>query len=343
VIASQHHRLIETIADRIASEVLAKFARWIDRVKVRVAKPGAVPDAATVAVEVEKDARALRGERILELGRHRIVLGGRALVMAVVNATPDSFFDRGKYFDPNDPSPAVDRALALAAEGADLIDVGGETAQPSSPVLEPGEEIRRVVPVIERLADRVSVPISVDTYKPEVARAAIAAGASLINDTSGLADPRLADVAAETGAGIVCMHIPCHPKERVFPGYPDPVGAVWEFLAERTARIEAAGVPPRRIILDPGIGFGKTADESLRLTQELSDLGRMGYALLYACSRRTFLGELMGGLPPEDRLEGTVAMNAVAIENGADLVRVHDVRFFSRLTRMLSLIRRSSV
>lgn len=338
VVASRHHRLIETIADTIAGRVLAEFARWVAKVEVRVAKPGAVPDAATVAVAVERERLPSQMHRVLELGRHRLLLGDRALVMGIVNATPDSFYDQGKFFDASDPGPAIARAEQLAAEGADLIDVGGETAQPGSAVLEPAEEIRRVVPVIEALASRLAVPISVDTYKPEVARAAVEAGASLINDTSGLADPALAGVAARTGAGLVCMHIPCHPKERITPGYPDPVGAVWAFLQERTARIEAAGVPRQRILIDPGIGFGKTADESLVLTARFAELRRLGYATLYACSRRTFLGQLMGGLPAEERLEATAAVNMVAIEAGADLIRVHDVRFFSRLVRMLGMV-----
>lgn len=336
VVASRHHRLIETIADEIARAVLARFARQLAKVDVRVAKPGAVPDAGSVATAVSREPSRL--DRVLQLGSHRLLLGARTLVMGIVNATPDSFFDRGKFFDPHDPSPAIARARELIAEGADLIDIGGETAQPNSPIMSPEEEIARVVPVIRALAAETSLPISVDTYKPAVAREAVLAGASLINDTSGLSDPALAGVAAETGAAIVCMHIPSHPKERIYPGYADPIGAVWDFLLERTARIEKAGVPRSRIVIDPGIGFGKTADESLRLTARLGELRRMGYALLYACSRRTFLGDLMGGQPPEERLEATAAVNTTAIAQGADLIRVHDVRFFARLTRMMALI-----
>jgi dihydropteroate synthase len=277
--------------------------------------------------------------RELIAGRHRIALGARARIMGIVNATPDSFFDRGKYFDAGDPGPAIERAEQLIAEGAEIIDIGGETAQPSSPVLEPEEEIRRVVPVIAALAKRVHVPISVDTYKPRVAKAAIEAGAAIVNDTSGLTDEALAAVAAETGAGIVCMHIPCHPKERIEPGYSDPVGAVSEFLREKTAIIQNYGVPPERIAIDPGIGFGKKPEENLRLTAHLGELRRLGYALLFACSRRTFLGNLMGGEPPEQRLEATVAINAAAILAGADIIRVHDVAFMAKLAKMLGMIR----
>lgn len=281
--------------------------------------------------------------RELTAGRHRIVLGGRARIMGIVNATPDSFFDRGKFFDERDPGPAIERAERLIEVGAELIDVGGETAQPSSPVLEPEEEIRRVVPVIAALAKRTNVPLSVDTYKPEVARAAVAAGASIINDTSGLADVRLAAIAAETGAAIVVMHIPCHPKERIEPGYEDVVGAVSDFLREKGAFLERAGVPPERIIVDPGIGFGKKPQENLRLIAKTHALKKLGYALLFACSRRTFLGELMGGQAPEERLEATVAVNAAAILGGADLLRVHDVELMAKLAKMLAMVRAAAV
>jgi dihydropteroate synthase len=185
----------------------------------------------------------------------------------------------------------------------------------------------------------VNVPISVDTYKPEVARAAVAAGAAIINDTSGLADEKLATIAAETGAAIVVMHIPCHPKERIEPGYADPVGAISEFLREKAAIIEKRGVPPERIVIDPGIGFGKKPQENLKLIAHFSALQRLGYATLFACSRRTFLGNLMGGAPPEERLEATVAVNAAAVLAGADIIRVHDVMFMAKLAKMLGMIR----
>jgi len=367
---SEHHQLIETLADGIADRVLATFVDRVASVTVRVKKPGAVRAAANVMVEATR-SRASRDPaggasrdpaggtsrdpaggasrdpaggadgpraRTLVMGAHRLALGRRALVMGVVNATPDSFYDRGKFFDARDPGPAIARAEALIAEGADLVDIGGETAQPSSPVLSTEDEIARVVPVIRALASRVTVPISVDTYKLEVARAAIDAGASLINDTSGLADPRLGALAASSGAGIVLMHITGHPKQRLTPGYADPVGAITGWMADQAAFLRAAGVPRERILLDPGIGFGKTPAESLRLTAGIPSMRALGYAVLYACSRRTFLGDLMGGLPPEDRLEPTVAVNTVAIRGGADMVRVHDVRFFARLTKMLAMI-----
>ncbi len=274
----------------------------------------------------------------LVLGQYQLDLDEKTRVMGIVNATPDSFFDQGTHFKAGDSSPTVARALQLVEEGADIIDVGGETAQPTSPVLSPQEEIDRVVPAIEALAKHLTVPISVDTYKPQVAEAAIAAGASLINDTSGLADKGLAEVAAKTGAGILCMHIPCHPKERINPGYTDPVSAIGEFLREKAEIIMQAGVPKNRILVDPGIGFGKTPEENLELIKNTRQLRKLGFAVLFACSRRTFLGNLMGGLPPEDRLEPTVAVNAAAVLGGAQIIRVHDVKFMSRMLRMLDMV-----
>jgi len=338
ICGSKHHQLIETLAGKIAERLRSTYGARVTGVSVRVRKPGAVPDAATVEVVVRRGAVVVPRLPELVLGDHRLARGGRALIMGIVNATPDSFFDRGKFFDARDPGPAIARAEQLIAEGADLVDIGGETAQPSSPVLEVEEEIARVVPVVAALAKRVKVPISVDTYKPEVARRAIAAGASLINDTSGLADVRLADVARETGAGIVCMHIVGHPKERLTPGFADPVGSVLDFLRAKVELLEARGVPRERILVDPGIGFGKTSGENLDLIAHTEALRSLGTAVLFACSRRTFLGEFFGGLPPEDRLEPTAAVNAVAILGGADMIRVHDVRFFSRLSKMLELV-----
>lgn len=277
--------------------------------------------------------------RMLIAGNYRIPLDGRARIMGIVNATPDSFFDRGKYFDAADPGPAIARAEQLVAEGAEIIDVGGETAQPSSPVLEVEEELRRVVPVIAALAKRVSVPISVDTYKAEVARRAIEAGASIINDTTGLADESLAVLAARSGAALVIMHIAGHPKERLEPGYADVVGAVISFLREKGEIAQRAGLPAERILIDPGVGFGKKVEENLRLIARVGELRALGYPLLFACSRRTFLGNLMGGQAPHERLEATVAVNASAMISGVDVVRVHDVAFISKVARMLAMVR----
>ncbi|MFO0726544.1 MAG: dihydropteroate synthase [Myxococcota bacterium] len=338
VAGAGHHALIETIAHQVAERIFTQHSGRVRSVLVRVRKPGAVPDAETVEVEARRGLEDKPRRAELVLGRHRLKLGERALVMGIVNATPDSFFDRGKYFDARDPGPAIARAEAVIADGADVLDVGGETAQPSSPVLSAEEEIARVVPVISALAARTQVPISVDTYKPEVAERAIAAGASLINDTSGLADPRLADVAAKTGAGLVIMHIVGHPKERRTPGFADPIQAISDFLREKMAIAEGRGVPRERLLIDPGIGFGKTPSENLALIRDLAALHALDAAVLFACSRRTFLGDFFGGLPPEDRLEPTAAVNAAAMLAGAQMVRVHDVRFFARMSKTLSLV-----
>ncbi len=278
-------------------------------------------------------------KRYFSIVGKRLVLGDKTLVMGVVNATPDSFFDVGAHYSEDNPLPAIERAVELIEAGADIIDIGGETAQPASSIVAAEEEIRRVVPVIKGLRAKSDIPISVDTYKVAVARAALCAGAQIINDTSGLADPKLADVAAEFGAGIVCMHLPGHPKERHCPGYPDPVAAVREFWLEKISVLRERGVENSQILLDPGIGFGKTPQENLQLIAKTAQLRIPEFGLLFACSRRTFLGDLMGGQTPAERLEATVAVNAHAIVAGADIIRVHDVEFMHRLAKMLGLLK----
>lgn len=269
---------------------------------------------------------------------YQITLTKQPLLIGIVNATPDSFFDQGEFFKVSSPEPAITRALKLLEDGADIIDIGGETAQPHSPVLNPQEEISRVVPVIEGLSQQTEKPISIDTYKPEVADAALAAGACIINDTSGLADPRLADVAAKHQAAIVCMHIPCHPKERICPGYDNPVQAIMDFWQEKISILKAAGINDEQIIVDPGLGFGKTASENFQLINALPELKQIRYPILFACSRRTFLGEHLGGLKPEERLAPTAAVNAIAIQNQVAMIRVHDVKFMYQLRETLSVI-----
>lgn len=271
-----------------------------------------------------------------------LLLANQPLIMGIVNATPDSFYDKGSFFTKGDSNPTVDRALSLIKEGADIIDVGGETAQPDSPVLSPEEEIKRVVPVIEQLVQKTETVISVDTYKPEVADAALKVGANIVNDTSGLADPELANVAARHNAAMVCMHIPCHPKERLTPGYEDPVSAIIEFWQEKIEIMNASGLSDQQIILDPGIGFGKTTDENLQLIANVKQLKRVGYPILFACSRRTFLGNLMGGQTPDQRLAPTVAVNVEAMKAGVDMIRVHDVSFMRQLREIFALISEKS-
>jgi dihydropteroate synthase len=253
----------------------------------------------------------------------RTFSGKGPFLMGVVNATPDSFSDGGRFLD---AGAAVARALALAAEGADLVDVGGESTRPGAAPVPAEEEVRRVVPVVERLvAGGFAVPISVDTSKPEVARAALRAGAALVNDVRGLADPRLAGVVAEAGVPVVLMHMrgtPADMRERA--RYRDVAAEVRDELAEALRRAAAAGIPAGRTILDPGIGFAKTPAQSLEMLARLGELEPLGRPLLVGPSRKSFIGAVTGAAV-EDRLPGTLAAVAAAVLAGAQFVRVHDV------------------
>ena len=254
------------------------------------------------------------GDRAMELRP------GRPLLMGIVNVTPDSFSDPGEL-----PTleAQVERGLALRGDGADLIDVGGESGVTNAPSVEPEEEIRRVVPVIERLA-AAGVTVSVDTYKPEVAAAAIAAGAILVNDVSGLREPELAGVCAERGAGLVVVHTRAAPKEKAFPAYDDVMADVVAFLGERVALARERGVEEERIVVDPGPDLAKTPAETIEVLRRLPELAALGRPVLLAVSRKDFVGALTGR-PPAGRLGGTLAALEVGVAGGASLVRVHDV------------------
>jgi dihydropteroate synthase len=243
--------------------------------------------------------------------------------MGIVNTTPDSFSDGGLAFY---AGAAVDRALQLEAEGADLLDIGGESTRPGSDPVPEAEELRRVLPVLEGLAGLCRVPLSVDTSKAEVARRAIAAGASVINDIGALAlDPLMAEVVADSPAGLVLMHMKGTPRTmQQAPHYDDVVDEVLSYLADRVDFAERAGIPRRRIAVDPGIGFGKTTRHNLELLWSLHRLRELGCAVLVGTSRKRFLGELTGRAVG-DRQAASVASALAAIEGGADLVRVHDV------------------
>ena len=264
------------------------------------------------------------GGRVLDLGR-------RTCVMGVLNVTPDSFSDGGRFFD---PSAAVAQGERMAAAGADVIDVGGESTRPFSDPVPAEEEIRRVVPVVAELARRVDVPISIDTTKAEVARRALAAGAAMVNDISGLElDPDLAAAAAEFGAPLVLMHMRGEPRTmQVDPRYEDLVGEIREHLSRAAERAERMGVERSRLVVDPGLGFGKTAAHNLELIRRLPEFAVLGLPLLVGPSRKSFIRRLVK--PPEVKdipadlpvvETGTQAAVAAAVIGGAHIVRVHDV------------------
>lgn len=248
----------------------------------------------------------------------------RVLVVGILNATPDSFFERSRF-----PSAleAVERALEMEAEGADVIDVGGESSQPGSEPVPADVEAARVVPIIEGIRKRSDVLISVDTVKSAVAGEALGAGATIVNDISALRfDTAMAGIAAAGDAYVVLMHMQGTPTTmQKRPEYKDVVDEVHEFLAERIRAAESAGIPRERVIVDPGIGFGKRLPHNLELLRNVERFTDLGPPVLIGASRKSFLGEILG-LPAEERLEGTLAVHAVAVAHGADLIRVHDVK-----------------
>ncbi len=264
------------------------------------------------------------------LGNREFEWGSRVFVMGIVNATPDSFSGEGLV----DPKEAIERGLRLAREGADLLDVGGESTRPGHQPVAAEEELRRVLPVVEELAARAGVPVSIDTSKLDVAQAATDAGARVINDIWGLRrEPRLAELASERGLGLVVMH------NQDGTHYHDLVGQVIESLAESVALAAGAGVARERVIVDPGIGFGKTWEQNLVLLRRLGELQRLGQPVLVGTSRKSFIGKLLDDAPPSDRLEGTAATVAAAVLRGADLVRVHDVKEMLRVVRVATALR----
>ena len=255
--------------------------------------------------------------------------GKRTYVMGIINVTPDSFSGDGLGYD---AEAALEQALRFQDEGADIIDVGGESTRPGSTPVTVEEEKRRVIPVIRLLASRLDVPVSVDTYKREVAREALAAGAAIINDVWGLKrDPALADLAAREGAPIVLMH------NQQGLDYSDLVPETLASLRASLRQALEAGVPSENVVLDPGLGFGKRPEHNLELLRRLAELKALGLPLLVGTSRKSTIG-LVLDLPVEERLEGTAATVALAIANGADIVRVHDVKAMTRVARMSDAI-----
>jgi dihydropteroate synthase len=252
--------------------------------------------------------------------------------MGVVNVTPDSFSDGGLYAD---PGAAVDHGLALAEDGADLLDVGGESTRPGAAYVDEATELARVLPVVERLAAATEVPLSVDTRKAAVARAALAAGATMVNDVSaGRDDPDLLGVVAEAKAAVVLMHMQGTPATmQDDPRYHDVVGEVESFLEGRCAAAEAAGVPADGLVVDPGIGFGKRDHHNYALLGALARFTRLGHPLLVGTSRKGFIGRATG-LPVDQRDEATAATVTWVVERGARIVRVHDPRAMVRVVRM---------
>jgi dihydropteroate synthase len=277
------------------------------------------------------------GARVWVCRDETFTLGERTLVMGIVNVTPDSFSDGAMFATAED---AVAHGARLVDEGADLVDVGGESTRPGSDPVEFDEEVQRVVPVIEGLANaRPGTPISVDTRKPEVAIAALDAGACVVNDITAGRDAKLLEVVARTGAGIVLMHMLGEPKTmQDDPRYDDVVAEVNEFLRERIEAAVFAGIPEERVCIDPGIGFGKNLDHNLALLRAVPTLRMLGAAVMVGASRKGFIGTLTGVEEPAARFEGSLAVAVLAAAHGTDLVRVHDVEATVRALKVADAV-----
>jgi dihydropteroate synthase len=273
----------------------------------------------------------------LRLCSGELVLGERTLVMGVLNVTPDSFSDGGNFLE---PESAIERAFVIANAGADLLDVGGESTRPGSQETRAAEELDRILPVLEGLRGRLKIPISVDTRRAAVAELAVRAGAEIINDISGLKnDPKIAGVAARHGVPLILMHMRGEPRTMQAGGFArDVMKDVIQGLRRSVAVARKAGVAKSQIILDPGIGFGKSFAQNYELLQKLPQLAKLGYPLLVGTSRKGFLGAALARdgkpAPPEERIWGTAATVTASILNGAHIVRVHDVEEMVKVARV---------
>ena len=260
-------------------------------------------------------------------------------MMGILNVTPDSFSDGGEFFDPD---KAVEHGLRMAAEGAAIIDVGGESTRPGATSASADEQIRRVVPVVKELCEKTDASISIDTYKFEVAQAALEAGAGIINDITALSDERMGELAAERRVPVVLMHMQGTPATmQIEPEYDDVVGEVLEFLLDRAKRAERFGISKDTIFIDPGIGFGKTLEHNLSLLRNIDKFVSSGYRALVGTSRKSFISNITGRENPADRIFGTAATVALCAAAGVSIVRVHDVTEMVDVVKVIKAVRQN--
>jgi len=264
----------------------------------------------------------MQTQYLFNCGKYQLNLN-RPHVMGIVNVTPDSFSDGGKY---SSTDLAVEHGLALIAEGADILDIGGESTRPGAPPVSLDEELRRVMPVIEALAAVSTVPLSIDTYKPEVMRSAIAAGVDIVNDVRALQEDGAVEIVAKSDVGVCLMHMQGMPQTmQLAPNYQDVVSEVVHFLSDRMHVVTSAGIAIDRIVLDPGFGFGKTTAHNIALIQHLTEIDAIGRPLLVGLSRKSILGKIAGG-DEQQRLHAGLAASVISAMKGAKIVRVHDVK-----------------
>ncbi len=276
------------------------------------------------------------GKNIVEWPKGRLDFSAGCVVMGVLNVTPDSFSDGGQFLDTD---KAIEHGLKMAAEGAAIIDIGAESTRPGAEPAAVNEQIKRVVPVIEALSKRIKVPISIDTNKSEVAKAALRAGAAMINDITALSDERIGELAAEQQVPVVLMHIQGTPATmQIEPKYKDVVNEVLLFLLEKAKRAEEFGIPKERIFIDPGIGFGKTLEHNLELLRNIDKFVATSYCVLVGTSRKSFIGKITNKENPADRIFGTAATVALCAAAGVSIIRVHDVAEMSDVIRVTNTI-----
>ncbi len=312
-----------------------QYGRWVRRARAR----GDSLTGMILSLGQVLDSTRRRGPRTVLLAHgRRLVVGRGTLVMGVLNVTPDSFSDGGRF---RDPGEAIQAGLRLVDEGADILDVGGESTRPGASPVPPGVELRRVLPVLEGLARRTESILSVDTRRPSVARAALRAGAHLINDVEGLRRADLRREVARAEAGAVIMHMRGRPATmQADTRYVDMMGEIYAFLDARLRRAEASGIPRERLIVDPGIGFGKSLAGNLEILRRVGEFRGLGVPVLVGASRKSFLGTLLKGAPVGERLEASVAAAVVAALRGAHIVRVHDVAPTVKALRLADALRR---
>ena len=284
----------------------------------------------------------------LKVGKKIFRWGEKTYIMGILNVTPDSFSDGGRFLDPD---VAIERALQMQAEGADIIDVGGESSRPGAEPISVKEELRRVVPVLEEICDKLDIPVSIDTYKSEVAEKAIELGVEIVNDISALRfDPNMVKVVADYDVPVILMHMKGTPRDmQINPTYDDVMHEIVSFLYERKEFAISHGVDEHKIILDPGIGFGKRTgkgiEDNCEIIRRLRELKVLDSPILVGPSRKTFIGNVCGDneqLPINERLEGTLAAVVLSVINGADIVRVHDVKEVKRCLRLVDFVIRDN-
>jgi dihydropteroate synthase len=278
-----------------------------------------------------------QNQYLLKTARREIKLGRKTIIMGILNVTPDSFSDGGLFYNHKN---AVDHALQMIDEGADIIDIGGESSRPGAKSVDAKIEMERVIPIIEKLASKTNIPISIDTIKAKVAQYALASGAEIVNDISALnGDKKMAKTVRDTGAAVILMHMRGNPQnmQKDNPVYDDLMGEIISCLKLSSEKAISTGIDKKCLVIDPGIGFGKTAEDNYRIIKNLSELKGLGIPIMIGPSRKSFIGKVIGG-EPHERIEGTASTVAAAIINGAQIVRVHDVAAMKKVCAIADAI-----